>query len=392
MDMTRKAALPRILLNLAKGRRLPLGLAPWLALGLVLAAWPKRLAPGDRTSRLALLEPGRGRRANSPAQIPPAGWKDVLWRTWREFNADHITRVAGGVSFFIMLALFPGLAAFVSLYGMLGDVGAAEAQLAALTGVLPADALTFIGDEMVRIAAERQASLSATFVGGALLSIWSANAGMKALMEGLDVAYEEDEKRSFIRFNLISLAFTVGALVALSGAILALVGLPLALDFLRLDPASRLLALLRWPALLALAMLAMGVLYRFGPSRQHARWRWVTWGGAGAAVLWLGVSLLFSWYVGNVAHYSVTYGSLGAIIGFMTWIWLSVIVILAGAELNAELEHQTSVDSTTGPPLPMGLRGAAVADSLGASRPAAWGRLAKARARAAFRRLSRSRG
>jgi membrane protein len=389
MDMTRKAASPT---TPPKARRLPLGLASWLALGLVLAAWPRRLAPGDRASPLALLEPGRGRRAHSPGQIPQAGWKDVLWRAWREFNADHIVRVAGGVSFFIMLALFPGLAAFVSLYGMFGDVGAAEGQLAALTGLLPADALTFIGGEMVRIAAERQASLSATFIGGALLSIWSANAGMKALIEGLDVAYEEEEKRSFIRLNLISLAFTVGALAALTGAILALVALPLALDFLRLDPASRLLALLRWPILLGLAVLALAVLYRFGPSREHARWRWVTWGGAGAAVLWLAVSLLFSWYVGSVAHYSVTYGSLGAIIGFMTWTWLSVIVILAGAEVNAELEHQTSVDSTTGEPLPMGLRGASVADSLGAARPGARERMAKALVLAPVRWLSRPRG
>jgi membrane protein len=273
--------------------------------------------------------------------IAPAACKDVLWETWREFNADNIPRVAGGISFFAMMALFPGMAAFVSLYGIFGDVAAAENQLAALTGLLPADALTFIGDEMVRIAAERHASLSATFVIGLCLSIWSANAGMKALLEGLDIAYEEDETRDFIRFNLVRLAFTLGALVSATGAILALIALPLALDFLHLDPASRLLAQLRWPILLALAMLALAVLYRFGPSREHARWRWISWGSAAAAVLWLGVSLLFSWYVGHVAHFSVTYGSLGAIIGFMSWIWLSVIVILTGAELNAELERRT---------------------------------------------------
>jgi membrane protein len=363
------------------------GATPWVALGLLIAAWPKRPAPGERSTPLALLEPGRGRHAEAPEQIPVAGWKDVLWRTWREFNADHIPSVAGGVSFFAILAVFPGMAAFVSLYGLFGDVGEARKHLTDLAGLLPADALTFIGDEMIRIAAEQHAHLSATFIIGALLSVWSANAGMNALIQGLNIAYEEQEKRDFFRLNLISLAFTISALVSLAGALVALVALPPVLDFLRLNPASHVLGLARWPILLGLAMLALTVVYRFGPSRQHARWRWVNWGSAAAALSWLAASVLFSWYVGKFTHYSLTYGSLGAIIGFMTWIWLTVIVVLTGAELNAELERQTSVDSTTGRAMPMGLRGATVADSLGAARPRPKTRVVETLAVAVLRRL-----
>ena len=373
----------------ARGHRLSLVLAPWIALGVMLAAWPRGAVPGGHASPLVQLQPGRGRHARSPTEITAAGWSDVLWRTWREFVDDNILTVAGGVAFFTVLAVFPGIAAFVSFYGMFGDVAGAEEDLNELRGLLPADALRFIGDEMARIAAAHPASLSATFVGGALVSIWSANAGVKALMAGLNVAYEEREKRGLVWLNLISLTFTVGALVALTSALLVLVAMPVLLELARLDPRSSLWGWLRWPILLILAAAALSVFYRFGPSREHARWRWVNLGSLAAAVLWLGMSALFSWYVGHVAHLDLAYGSIGAIIGFMTWIWLSVIVVLAGAELNAELEHQTAVDSTTGPPAPMGMRGASAADSLGAARPGTWRHMLANAAEALARRLRR---
>ncbi len=350
--------------------KLAWGLAPWVALGAMLAIWPRPRGPMD-ASAVAGLEPGRGRDAASPGQIPVSGWRDILWRTWREFNNDQITSVAASVAFFGVLALFPGLAAFVSLYGMYADVGAAQKDLAALAGVLPADSLTFIGGEMVRIAATKGSSLSLTFLISLLLSIWSANAGVKALFSGLNIAYEEKEKRGFWRLNLITLLFTVLMLAFLLLAMTATVATPIVIDFLRLDPRSRLLALLRWPVLLLIAMGGLSVVYRFGPSREQPRWRWVTWGGTTGAFGWLAVSLLFSWYVGSFGHYSVTYGSLGAVVGFMTWMWLSVTVILLGAELNSEMEHQTAQDSTTGAPLPMGRRGAHMADTLGKAAPAA---------------------
>lgn len=343
-------------------------LTPWLALGVMLALWPRR-AGGMDASPLAEMEPDRGRHARSPGQIPAKGWRDILWRAWTEFNADQIMNVAAGVAFFGALAMFPGMAAFVSLYGLFGDVGEAQKQLSALAGVMPADSLTFIGKEMARIASSKTSSLSFAFALSLALSIWSANAGVKGLFSGLNVAYEEREKRGFLKLNLISLAFTLLTVLFLTLAMAAMVAAPVAIQRLNLDPASRLLTLLRWPALLLVVMAGLSLVYRFGPSREHARWRWVTLGSAVAALGWLAVSLLFSWYVGTFAHYDVTYGSLGAIIGFMTWLWLTATVILLGAELNAEVEHQTATDTTTGSPLPMGMRGASMADTLGRAAP-----------------------
>jgi membrane protein len=343
-------------------------LTPWLALGLMLAIWPRREDDLDAPF-LARFEPGRGRSADRPTEIPPRGWRDILWRAWKEFNEDRIMNVAAGVAFFGVLALFPGMAAFVSLYGLFADVGGARQQLAALAGVLPADSLTFIGKEMTRIAASKSASLSVTFVVSLLLSLWSANAGVKGLFAGLNVAYEEQEKRGFVKLNLISLAFTLLLLVFLGVAMAAVVAAPVAIGMLRLDPQSRILAALRWPVLLLVVMGGLSVVYRYGPSREQPRWRWVTVGGTVAALGWLVVSLLFSWYVGAFGHYDVTYGSIGAVVGFMTWLWLTATVILLGAELNAEVEHQTTRDTTTGAPLPMGLRGAEMADTLGQAAP-----------------------
>jgi membrane protein len=336
-----------------------------VALGIMTAMWPSPARGEDELSEANAdhLQPGHGRRATSPGQIPLRGWKDIAWRTWSETNADRITRLAAGVTFFALLALFPGLAAFVSLYGLFADVHSAESQLAVLAGVIPADALTFIGHQMLRIAQAKHASLGLTFAVSLILSLWSANAGMKAMFDALNIAYGEREKRSFLRLTGVTLVFTVGALVFMLAATGALVVMPLALS--ALDLRDDLLNFIRWPILLTVMMFGLAMVYRYGPSREHARWRWVSWGGVLAAVLWLAASLLFSWYMTNFAPYDRTYGALGAVVGAMTWMWLTAIIVLIGAELNAEIEHQTVVDSTTGPPVPMGERGAQMADTVG---------------------------
>jgi membrane protein len=313
---------------------------------------------------IADREPGRGREARRPSEIPAAGWKDILWRTWNEFNKDRITAVAGGVAFFNLLAMFPAIAAFVSLYGLFSDVHAAYRQLDILAGLLPADALAFVGDQMLRVASQNTGGLGLAFVVSLLLSLWSANAGVKALIDGLNIAYEERERRSFVMLNLISLAFTVGGLAFVLAVIGAVVAVPVVLGLLGYSGASP-MALLRWPILLAVVIVVLETLYRFGPSRERPRWRWVSWGSFAAAILWVVASLAFSLYVQNFGHYDKTYGSLGAVVGFMTWLWISIIVVLLGAELNAEIEHQTAVDSTTGAPQPMGVRGAVMADTIG---------------------------
>lgn len=309
--------------------------------------------------------PGRGRRADRPERIPAPGWKDVLWRTLREFVDDDVMTVARSIAFSGMLALFPALAAFVSIYGLFADVETARSHLASLTGVVPAGAATIIGEQMVHIASRQDASLGFTFALGLLLSIWSANAGMKALFKGLNIAYEEKEKRNFLKLNLITLAFTAGALLFVSLAMAAVVILPVVLEFLHLGGAGTVLSILRWPVLLALVIVWLSLVYRFGPSRERPKWRWVSYGGVCASILWLAGSALFSWYLANVADFNATYGSLGTVFGFLLWLWLSAVIVLFGAELNSEMEHQTARDSTTGEPRPMGQRGAHVADTVG---------------------------
>lgn len=322
-------------------------------------------ATPQENPREAAEEVERGRHAEKPTEIPPKGWKDVLWRTFKGYRNDNIGSVAGTIAFSGITALFPALAAFVSIYGMFADVETARHQLAALTGVLPADAAAFIGEQMVRIAAQKQATLSVTFLFSILLSIWSANSGMKALFNGLNVAYGEREKRNFFRLNAVTLAFTFGGVLFFSLAMGAVVAIPVVLHFLRLDVLEIVLRVMRWPLLLVITMVALAFIYRYGPSRERPKWRWVTQGSITASLLWLLGSFLFSWYLGNFANYNATYGSLGAVFGFMMWLWLSSVIVLVGAEMNAEAERQTLKDSTTGRPVPLGERGAEAADTVG---------------------------
>jgi membrane protein len=312
------------------------------------------------------LEDGRGRTARSPLQIPLKGWKDILIRTRKEFSEDQVPLIAAGVSFYTLLAIFPGLAAFVALYGLFADVTEARHHLQVLSVVLPADTLKFLGDQMIRLAAAQKGGLSLTFVIGLLTSIWSANGAANALMTGLNIAYEEHERRSMVRRTLVSLAFTLGLLVFGIAAI-AVLGAGPAVEAYVGHRAAFMLNLISWPTLLVGMGVGLALLYRFGPSRDPARFQWISWGSAAALVLWIAVSAAFSLYVGNFAHYDKTYGSLGAVVGFMMWNWLTNVVILGGAELNSEIEAQTAVDTTVGEPRPMGVRGAKAADTLGAA-------------------------
>ena len=274
--------------------------------------------------------------------------------------------VAAGVTFYALLALFPALAALVSIYGLFADPATIQEHLNTLSGVLPGGALEVVGEQVKRIASKGGGALGFGFVFGLAVSLWSANAGMKAVFDALNIVYDEEEKRSFVRLNLQSLAFTLGAIAFLILAVGGIVAIPIVLNFLGLGSGLEWLIFLgRWPLLLVIVVLGLAVLYRYGPSRDTAQWAWVTPGSLVAAGLWLVASLLFSWYASNFGSYNETYGSLGAVIGFMTWIWLSAIVVLLGAEINAETEHQTAHDTTEGPPQPMGARGATMADTVG---------------------------
>ena len=313
-------------------------------------------------------EADRGRGANRPSEIPPLGWKDIAWRLWEEFNKDRILLIAAGASFYLLLALFPALAAFVSLYGFVADPVTIADHVAYLGGLLPAGGLDIIRQQLLALARQDHSALGAGFFVGLAIALWSANSGIKALFDAMNIAYEETEKRSFLKLNLLSVTFTIGAILIGIGLLLTVGIIPAVLAYLYLDMWTEwLVAVARWPGLMLATMVGISLLYRFGPSREHAKWRWLSWGAVLATLGWIAASWLFSFYLQNFADYNATYGSLGAVVGLMMWTWISVIIVIVGAAVNAEMEHQTARDSTTGPPLPMGERGAFVADTLGKS-------------------------
>ena len=275
-----------------------------------------------------------------PPPAPPVDRSPqaIARRTLKEFSEDRIPAVAAGATFYALLALFPALGVFVSLYGLVANVQDAQRQVAALGGVLPAGGVAILADQMTRLAAAPPASLGLTFAVSLALSLLSANAGMKGLIAGLNVAFEERERRNVVLLNLASLVFTLGAILLAIAAMLAVSAAPQVLGYLGLGGWVA-ASWLRWPAMIVLSAIAISVLYRFAPSHQHGRWRWITPGGVFAAVGWAAMSFGFSVYVGHFGTYDRTYGSLGALAGFMTWIWLSLTVVLLGAELNCELDR-----------------------------------------------------
>ncbi|MET0526842.1 MAG: YihY/virulence factor BrkB family protein [Microvirga sp.] len=317
----------------------------------------------------AATESGRGRHADTPTEIPAQGWKDILWRTYEEFGKDRIMSVAAGVTYYALLAVFPAIAALVSIYGLFSDPATIRDHLTTMSGILPSGALEIVGEQVARISSKGGGALGFGFIIGLVISLWSANAGMKAIFDALNIVNDEEEKRSFIKLNLMSLSFTLGAILFILFALGSIIVLPIIFNFVGLGSQTEwILAIARWPILLVGVIFALSLIYRFGPSRDKAEWRWVTPGGVVAAVLWLAVSMIFSWYVSNFGSYNETYGSLGAVIGFMTWIWLSTVIVLLGAEINAEMEHQTVKDTTEGAHQPLGVRGAKMADTVGVAK------------------------
>ena len=304
-----------------------------------------------------------GQSAQAPLQIPPAGWRQVLVRVFHGISEDRITTISGGVTFFVLLAMFPGLAGLISLYGLFADSSTVAQHLNSLNGILPEGGMQIVRDELQQLTSQPHQKLGFATAASLAVSLWSANGGIKATFEGLNAAYEEHEKRSFITLNAISLAFTLGAIAFVIVSLLMITVVPMVLSFVGLEGLSEIVDYARWPALLVIAGFMIAVIYRFGPSREHAQWRWISPGSSFAAVTWIAASLLFSWYTAHFGSYNKTYGSLGAAVGLMTWIWISTMVILIGAKLNAELERQTETDTTVGAPEPEGRRGAKMADT-----------------------------
>ncbi|MCK8786004.1 YihY/virulence factor BrkB family protein [Roseomonas sp. NAR14] len=306
-----------------------------------------------------------GRTAEAPHQIPARGWWSILKRTFAQVNEDRVMANAAGITFYALLSVFPTVAALVSLYALFADPATIGKHLSEIAGFVPQGGMEIITDQIKRVAAKADGTLGVSAIIGLATSLWSANQGMKALFDSLNVVYEEEEKRSFVWLNLVSLTFTVGSILFVLLAMGAVVVLPIVLNLVYLgDSTETLLRWVRWPVLFVGITVFLSLIYRYGPSRERARWSWVSWGGGVASLAWLGLSAGFSVYVSNFGNYNETYGSLGAAIGFMTWIWLSSIVVLVGGELNAEMEHQTAQDTTTGAPKPLGQRRARMADEV----------------------------
>jgi membrane protein len=310
----------------------------------------------------------RGREADHPGEIPPSGWKDVLWRAWREISDQNLFLIAGGVTYAVLLALFPGLAALVSLYGLVFDSGQIERQVAALSGVLPAQTQELLSQQLHNLVQASNGALGFAAVVGLLLALWSASRGMSGLITAINIAYEEKERRGIFKLNLIAIGLTLGLLAGGIVAISLVAILPAAVQLLAVGPAAKwLLLLAQWPVLIVLVMLGLAMLYRFGPSRDKPQWRWVSAGAVAATLLWIVASVGFTVYVANFNSYDKTYGSLGGVVILLTWLYLSALMVLLGAVINAQSEKQTRKDSTEGPPQAMGRRDARAADTLGES-------------------------
>ena len=325
---------------------------------------------GDQASlRLAherAREPGRGREADVPSEIPAAGWRDIGWRVFWSVPRDRVVTTSGGVAFFALLAVFPGLATIVSLYGLVADPSVIARHLTLLSGFLPASVLELLDDQLQRVAGQSTGTLSSASLISLLIAFWSANSGVSALFDALNVIYKEREERSLVRFYATTLLFTLSAVVFALVTLAAILVLPIVLARIGLDAVAEVaLRVARWPVLLAVVILGLSLVFRYGPSRRVAKWRWVSWGSVVAALLWVCASAGFSWYVVSFDSYNRIYGSLGAGVAFMTWIWFSIVIVLLGAELNAEMERQTAFDTTEGAPKPLGARRAFAADTVG---------------------------
>ena len=324
-----------------------------------------KLSASSTAKRGDAADRTHGKAADTPLEIPGRGWLDIGKRVFIQIGDDRVMAEAAGVTFYTLLALFPAIAALISLYGLVADPATISAHLSMAAGVIPEGGMQIITEQVKSLTSTGHKTLGFGAIVGIFVSLWSASAGIRSLFDALNAVYEEKEGRGFVHRVLLSLGFTLGGILFIVLAMTGVVVVPIVLDYAGLKSSTDLLIkLARWPLLLGAITFMLAMIYRYGPSRAKAKWRWVSWGSGFASVAWVLASAGFSYYAANFGSYNKTYGSLGAAIGFMTWIWISTIILLIGAELNAEMEHETEVDTTTGAPRPLGARGATKADEV----------------------------
>lgn len=312
---------------------------------------------------------GHGRRAKEPSDIPKRGWRDVLLRLKDDVSEKSLGLIAAGSAFYSFLAIPSAFTALIALYGLVFDPRQVEQQLAMFQGIIPALALDIVTEQLKTLTSQPRQTLGISFGISLGVALWSANSATTSIMTALNVVYEEHEKRGLFRYYATALAMTAGSVLFVIVSLVLIALLPAVIDWLPLGTfAKTLTTVLRWPLLMALFAIGLGIAYRFAPSRNKPKWRWVSWGAFLAVLLWIVVSALFSFYVSHFASYEKTYGSLAGVVLLLMWLYLSAYAVIIGAELNAELEHQTARDSTEGHPKPMGRRGAKMADTVGEQR------------------------
>ena len=306
-----------------------------------------------------------GKDAEKPTEIPPRGWWQVVRRAFKESSADNVPILAAGVAFFAFLAIFPAMIAAITLYGIFADPETVAAQVRDLSAALPEQAQPILADQLQSVASASGGALGIGLVVSLLAAVWSASSGTGNLLKAINIAYDEDESRGFLKVRGLALALTLGAIVFLLLTLALVAVVPVVLNVLPLGPVGTILAqVLRWVLLVALVVAALAITYRVAPDRDQPRFSWVTTGSLVATVLWIIGSIAFSLYVNNFGSYNKTYGAIAGVVVLMLWLYLTSYIVLLGAEINAESERQTRADTTRGASAPMGERGAAAADEL----------------------------
>lgn len=306
----------------------------------ILSARLRRMAPGQEEPPKGTHERPPG--SASPTDIPAAGWKGILKCVYQEINQRNLFLAAGGVTYSVLLAIFPALVALVSIYGLVSNPAQVETQVNAMAGLLPESSRQIISTELHQIVGASGGALGIGVILGILFALWSTSRGMSGLMSALNMAYGETETRSFIRYNLVALLLSVALIIGGIIAIALLAGIPAMVASLGSGMGAVfkwVAVIVEWPVLLVAVMLVLALLYCYAPDRNPPKWRWVTPGAIAAAILWLIASMIFGAYAANFGSYNATYGSLGAVVVLLTWLYISAFVVLLGAEINAQVEH-----------------------------------------------------
>ena len=311
-----------------------------------------------------------GATASAPQQIPKKGWLQVTKRAWAESKVDQVPLLAAGVAFYSFLSLFPAMIAAVTIYGLVADPATVARQTKAISEALPADAASIIIDQMEAIASQPQQSLGLGLIIALALALWSASGGVGNIVSAVNIAYDEEETRGFVKRKALALGFTLGAILFVVVAVTLIAVTPVLLNAFVPDGVLHvLLNAARWVGVVIAVAIALAVLYRYAPDRDSPKFAWVSVGAAVATVIWVIASVGFSLYVENFGSYSKTYGALAGVAILMLWLWITAFIVLLGAEINAEAEQQTVEDTTVGEPRPLGERGAVKADNLPHEQP-----------------------